>query len=381
MKPLRPEVPERQQRTMTDTEVTRTGRAISADVMFTGGVPAETVEDVFRMLAGAVGDRALAYPDGEIGERSGWILNLNRTTWPEVEGVTRAYAATEDETGTPSSGFGTFRIEEGVKELDLRGVLPYSQAAIESYAIFRRLRDEGKIAGGTRFQMAIPGAHDAVVTYFRDPGDWPVAMAAWGAAVHDEYARMLEVIPAEDLVIQIDYCTELVDATGEMHRLMPWIPRVDPSDVLARYSSADYLAPLVAGLSENVLLGFHICAGTAPAYPVAALEDLSVPVAAANAIVANAGRRIDYLHLPVLSDSGDAYFAPLADLRPGQAKVYLGLECNDGIEAMNRRADAASVYLSGFGVAHYCGYYWNRDVMTRLLADLNDGANHLASLP
>jgi hypothetical protein len=34
-------------------------------ILFTGGVPLDTVEDVFRTLAGAVGSRAYAYPHGE----------------------------------------------------------------------------------------------------------------------------------------------------------------------------------------------------------------------------------------------------------------------------------------------------------------------------
>ena len=158
--------------------------------------------------------------------------------------------------------------------------------------------------------------------------------------------------------------------------MLPYVPRDE--DLFQRFTSPEYLNPLGAGLPDETLLGFHICAGTFPAYPVAHLPDIALPVAAANAIVENAGRRVDFLHLPVLASSDDAYFAPLADLAPGSAKVFLGLECNDGSEAMQKRIVAASVHLRDFGVAHYCGYLWNREILPQLLADLNTGADRLA---
>jgi hypothetical protein len=115
--------------------------------------------------------------------------------------------------------------------------------------------------------------------------------------------------------------------------------------------------------------------GTFPAYPVAHLPDIALPVATANAIVENAGRRVDFLHLPVLASSDDAYFAPLADVAPGSAKLFLGLECNDGSEAMQKRIDVASAHLRDYGVAHYCGYLWTREILPQFLADLNTGAD------
>jgi hypothetical protein len=44
------------------------------------GVRATSVEEVFETLSAAVGPRALAYPDGEIDERRGWISTLNTET-------------------------------------------------------------------------------------------------------------------------------------------------------------------------------------------------------------------------------------------------------------------------------------------------------------
>ena len=346
-----------------------------ADVMFTGGAPYESVEDVFRALSAAVGDRALGYPDGELGDRSGWVTSLGVSTWPKVAGLDQFAAGNELDGEADSIAFNHYKVRDGVTELDLRGLLPYSRAAIEAYGIFTRLRQDGVVPQGVRYQMQIPASFDAVLGFFPDPADWPIAMSAWATAVNDEYARMLEVIPAGELSIQIDYCAEMLEASG-VH-LFPYAPILD--DFLASYASAEYLAPLVSGLPEDVLLGFHICAGTFPAFPVANLPDISLPVQAANMIVANAGRPVDFIHLPAMQGSDESYFAPLERLRVAEAQVFLGLECNDGPEQMSRRIDAAGKHLHGFGVAHYCGYLWNKELMPRLLADLNVGADYLAA--
>lgn len=45
----------------------------------------------------------------------------------------------------------------------------------------------------------------------------------------------------------------------------------------------------------------------------------------ANAMVSETGRRIDWIHIPVLDRVGDAYFAPLAYMEPGATRVNLSV--------------------------------------------------------
>lgn len=347
----------------------------SHDVMFTGGVPGFTAGQVFHALSNAVGKRALAYPDGEIGDRRGWILALGATTWSKVEGLEEIRPPVADDDPV-AHVLRTFNIKDGVERLDLKGLLPYARGAIESYQLFRRLRDDGVIDPEVRFQVSIPGAHDAVMLSFPRSEDWSRAIAAWTEALQDEYRRMVEVIPADDLVVQIDYCTELVNIAQFFYKLCDWVPD-DPSErTFAAYTAEDYVAAHVAGLPEDTLLGYHICAGTFPTQPVAEIEDLTLPVQIANALAANAGRRVDYFHLPVMRESDERYFAPLKDLAVDDAAVYLGLECNDGVAAMQRRIGDAKRFLPTFGIAHYCGYSLQTDLLPKLLADLAAGADY-----
>lgn len=174
---------------------------------------------------------------------------------------------------------------------------------------------------------------------------------------------MLEVIPAGELCIQIDYCTEMVHIGGTAAKLYAWVPDLPREELFARYTAPDYIRGHLKGLPDEVRIGFHICCGTMPSYPVQQLDDIGLPVDLANAIQKASGNAVDYFRLPAMVDSGDAYFSPLARLDAGKAEIFLGLECNDGLEGMKRRMAAARKSLPEFGVAHYCGYFWNKPVM------------------
>jgi hypothetical protein len=75
---------------------------------------------------------------------------------------------------------------------------------------------------------------------------------------------------------------------------------------------------------------------------------------------ANSGRAVDWLHLAgprYLRSEDRSFFRPLADLEPGDARVFLGIVLPiDGAPGLCRRHATASRYLRDFGVAMYCGF-------------------------
>jgi hypothetical protein len=64
--------------------------------------------------------------------------------------------------------------------------------------------------------------------------------------------------------------------------------------------------------------------------------------------------RWDWIHLPVLDRSDDAFFAPLKDIEPRGARVYLGLIHN--MAGFKARLQTARKYLADFGLGGYCGF-------------------------
>src|SRR6202008_1652815 len=111
---------------------------------------------------------------------------------------------------------------------------------------------------------------------------------------------------------------------------------------------------LAPHIPTDVALGYHFCFGTLGGWPRFAPDDLGQAVELANAFVAASGRRVDWIHLPVLDRSDDTFFAPLARLAPQGARVYLGAIHNMGTFA--QRLAVARRYLAEFGLGAYCGF-------------------------
>ena len=145
---------------------------MSHDILLTGSVGLASAEEVFRTLGRALGTRALRLPDGETGyARSVWIQSqapffLGNPTFEQVE-------PDPDRPGElrparmPSKGLyshtavgrwqGRARLRPGVKPEDVRfDTIGYVDWAIESYAIFRRLKQAGDVPAPTRFQVSLP---------------------------------------------------------------------------------------------------------------------------------------------------------------------------------------------------------------------------------
>ena len=95
-------------------------------------------------------------------------------------------------------------------------------------------------------------------------------------------------------------------------------------------------------------LGYHFCFGTLGGWPRFAPADLSATVELANATVEASGRRVDWIHIPVLPDVKEAFFAPLKNLKPRGARVYLGvIHHMDGFKERIAHARANTCRSSG----------------------------------
>ena len=59
------------------------------------------------------------------------------------------------------------------------------------------------------------------------------------------------------------------------------------------------------------------------------------------------------MHIPALDALNDEFYAPLANLNPRGAKVYLGMVHH--MDTFAQRLALARKYLPDFGLAAYCG--------------------------
>ena len=90
------------------------------------------------------------------------------------------------------------------------------------------------------------------------------------------------------------------------------------------------------------------------AWPRFAPDDLGAAVDLANAAVVTTGRNVNWIHIPALDRTDDAFYAPLKELKPREARLYLGLIHSMG--SFPERLKVARKYAPPFGIAAYCGF-------------------------
>jgi hypothetical protein len=323
----------------------------TSDLLLLGSLPAASTEAALRAAGELFGDLVFALPDGETGPRAAWVgYERERLVrpHPDVETV----EVTESPTGIPRHAYETpvFKIREGVSELRFES-WPRIDDAIASYGAFRALRDEGVIPPGLRFQIGLPFPSSALNGFKADfAADYPVADRGFEDLVARELERLTREIPPAELAIQWDVCYEVLDLEG----VIAWMG----DGAWERFAGpVERLSPLVP---EEALLGYHLCYGTFPEWPMYEARDMGLLVRMANHAVANSGRTVDWVHMAgprYLRSEDESFFAPLADLDVGDTRVYLGIVLPvDGLAGLLRRRATASKFRSDFGVAMYCGF-------------------------
>ena len=336
------------------------------EVLLVGSVGLRDTEDVFRAVGPLLGARMRRIPDGETGPRTSWVARLRFVLEnnPAFEDDPRELAAGGRITH-PTEGTRTWmgsaivprgapppprlRLRPGVKPAEIRiGDLGYPQAAVESYRVLCRLREEGVVPKHLRFQVALPTAAaflNAHVVY----GHHEIVEPIYRARLFAEVDEILASIPHPDLAIQWDVSTEMGQWEGVRHAHF--------SDIKA--GVIERLGLHCGRVPREVELGVHLCYGSYGGRHWKEPESTANMVEVHNQLAAALARPIDYLHMPVPADRSDeTYFAPLAGLDLNKrTKLFLGLvHDSDGAPGTRRRIAAAEKYARDFGIATECGF-------------------------
>jgi hypothetical protein len=317
-------------------------------ILLVGSIPLSDAEAVFCTLGDRLGDRAPRYPDGETGVRTNWI-RWQRHIFEDNDAFelyrpAANLAGIKDDLSRPF-----YQLKPGVDDqaIDYKA-LGFAAEAIKSYAVFSRLKRDGRVPAATRFQVSLPTVV-AILSGFVVMADRARAEPALETAMARELQAIGRAIPGDELAVQWDVCLELVGYDGgyALH-LQDILP-----DSVAR------IARQIAMVPAGAEVGIHLCYGDPGHKHIVEPKDASSMVAFANAIVAASPRPIAYIHLPIPRQWDDAgFYAPLAKLKtpPGTA-VYLGLvHASDGKAGAERRAALARPFVKDFGIATECGF-------------------------
>lgn len=321
--------------------------------LLVGSVPLKSAWEVFSTCCSHIGNNLAFIPDGEFGDRILWHIYLARYVYnghPGIETTNRP---------SPSNGYPEWRPRNHTDDMwnfkvkpetdDIRfDELGYAKHAITSYEILNLMKELGKVPAELKLQVNIPLTKSAISVFFHDENDHPVVAAGYEDAAVNEVNKMLEVIPASDIVILWDVCVEILHMEG----LLPWMSR----DHLVERNT-DTVANIMPHIPEDVGIGYHLCYGTLPTWPMAPLGTVKTQVTLANALIEKSGRKIDFMHLVLPKDPTGEFFQGVEALDLKGAALYLGLiHDDDRLEDNIARVKIAEKYFSEFGTGYVCGF-------------------------
>jgi hypothetical protein len=306
-----------------------------------GSVPLADAEAVFTLASQKLGKHLRRVPDGETGARSLWI-NWQSRIFESMP----VFDAEDDHTGYVRRK--KFRLRRGMRSQHICfPPLGYSEAALASYEIFKRMQSCGEIAAHLKFLVCLPTPL-APVTAFMFPDGYIAVEPRYEQRLMAELDQITSAIPNERLAIQWDVAYELaiLEGVAECALADP------PAQIL------DRLVRIGGRVPPATELGYHFCYGDAGHRHFKEPRDAVKLVALANEVSTQIARPLNWVHFPVPRDRfDDDYYLPFAALalRP-ETECYLGLvHFTDGIEGTRRRIETASRHVHNFGLATECG--------------------------
>jgi hypothetical protein len=235
--------------------------------------------------------------------------------------------------------------------------LGYADAYSASFEIFDRLQQDGTIPAGVRLQMQYPTPLASMAGTIV-PGDMPAVAASYERALFADVDKALAALPHDRVAVQWDVAVEFGLLEGAM----------GPGSAMPLEQVTPALVRAIEQVPADVPVGMHLCYGDYGHQHFKQPESLQMQVDVVNAVVAAAGRPVNWASFTVPQGRGDAdYFAPLGDLEAGpETELYFALvpyhpsEQADGTStAQAEHIDAALAQSAagarGWGVCTECG--------------------------
>ena len=320
-------------------------------VYLVGSVPLSDAEQVFETVSTVLGPRIKRIPDGEIGPRLDWIFWLE-PIFANCPALQKSGDFFQLHAQSPK--FERYTLRSGYKPQDVTFEnLFYADIAKQSFAAFKRLKDEGRIGRDVKFQVDLVPAHSLLWLFLVDALHAPID-PIYNEAVKREVDKIAAAIPHDELAIQFDVASA-VFARLERNETSGY----GKSKQETQETFTNILVDLAGQVPADIDLLFHFCYGDSNHRHVVEPTDMVDMVALANRISADIARPIQLFHMPVPRNRvDDSYFAPLTGLKLGPGtELCLGLlHYTDGLDGSKKRLAAAKKFASDFLIATECGF-------------------------
>jgi hypothetical protein len=279
-----------------------------SSVHFNGSVNLPDAETVMREISSRIPVGVRRMTDGETGERGYWIMFQIQKflAMPEFESVSSGEAYDTGDADAPAMP--QLRLADGATPEALQWPnLGYADAYVKSFAVFRALQEDGTIPAGVRFQMQYPTPLASMAGTVV-PEDLPGVAASYEAALFADLDQALATLPHDRCAVQWDVAVEFGLLEGGF----------GPGSRVPLEEITPGLTRCVDHVPDDVPVGMHLCYGDYGHQHFKQPESLAVQVQVVNAVVAVAGRPVDWVSFTVPQARSDqGYFAPLHDLQVG----------------------------------------------------------------
>ncbi|KAK0267590.1 hypothetical protein LTS16_025189 [Friedmanniomyces endolithicus] len=326
-------------------------------VHMVGSVPLPDTETVLRQCLASQPDRLKRIPDGETGFRGMF------TTWQMLLFQASPDLCTKFVHNAPveSGEFTDEQVDAGIKTLKDAGPLEtgYDTHAIQSYATFKKLKEEGVIPSAVRFQVSLATPPNVLTPFVQLPFQHKVE-PLYQDALYRSMRKLQDSIPHKELAIQIDMAIDTAFAEGFLFK--PWFGEGNIEKI--KEYIVDYTVRMIGQVEKDVEVGLHNCYGDMEHRHWLEPTSLSIITERGLAIFAASPHPINFFHCPVPKsalENLEAYLEPLKKLIPEFEKhgtdLYLGVVHYDDRQATEKMIEVAQKVLGGFpfGVATECG--------------------------
>ena len=271
-------------------------------IHFNGSVNLDDAESVMREIASRVPSGLRRIPDGETGDRGGWIF-FQFQRFAQLPWLVSARPP-----GAPEGDYEQvplLRLADGADPaLASWPDLGYADAYLGSYRVFAALREQGVIPDGVRFQVEYPTPMASISAYIV-PEQQQALLDSYERAMFADLNRLLAAIPRDEIAVQWDVAVEfgtLEEAFG-------------PGGAQAFDAIIAGLVRCVDQVPAEIPAGLHLCYGDYGHTHFKQPESLALQVRVLNAVSAAAGRPLSFVSFTVPQyQRAESYFAPLAEL-------------------------------------------------------------------
>ncbi len=274
-------------------------------VHFNGSVNLADAESVMHEIISRVPSGLRRIPDGETGDRGGWIFFQMQKFLqsPLLVPARPLDAADGDYEQLPQ-----LRLADGVDPAEMRWPdLGYAEAYLGSYETFSALRGEGMIPAGVRFQVEYPTPLASIGGYIV-PEQQQALLGSYEQAMFADLDRLLAAIPHDEVAVQWDVAVEF----GVLEESFA------PGGAQAFDAIIAGLVRCVDAVPAEVPAGLHLCYGDYGHQHFKQPESLALQVRVLNAVTAAARRTVSFVSFTVPQyQREEGYFAPLAGLAAG----------------------------------------------------------------